>query len=42
MTNARSQYKPERVRNAKKLMTDKKADRQELKMQKRADRTGSL
>jgi len=42
MTNARSQYKPERMRNAKKLMTDKKADRQEMKMQKKADRAGSM
>jgi hypothetical protein len=42
MTNARSQYKPERMRNAKKLMTDKKADRQEMKMQKKADKAGSM
>lgn len=42
MPNARSQYKPERMRNAKKSMIGKKADRQEMKMQKRADRTGSM
>lgn len=40
--NVRSQYKPERMRAAKMSMSAKKADRKEMRMQKKADKAGNM